>query len=90
MIKGKMTVDTPNGPGTPLLFLGLSRANCERLLQGLPIYIETADLNRLGLPPNMEVVLTGGETEEAIVAELEKEQAKRTATGSKFRMERLP
>jgi hypothetical protein len=49
-----------------LLFFGLSRGNCEKLLQGKPIRIEG---NAIGLP-GITIVIAGGETEDAIAAEL--------------------
>lgn len=54
--------------GRHLLF-GLSRGNCERLLKGEPIFINGDDL---GLPRGMGITITimGGETEEAIAADL--------------------
>jgi hypothetical protein len=52
--------------GKPLLLLGLSVENAARLLAGQPIGFDTA---ALGLPP-MQVVIVGGQTEDAIAAEL--------------------
>jgi hypothetical protein len=54
--------------GTPLLILGLSRANTEKLLAGQPIRVRTDHVDpRL---PAMNIVLMGGETEADIAAEL--------------------
>lgn len=50
------------------VLLGLSRANCERLLQGQPIRISGND-DAIGLP-GVTIVIMGGETEAAIEAEL--------------------
>lgn len=54
--------------GQPLLVIGLSAENCRRLLLGQPIPFDTAPL---GLPP-MRVLICGGQTEEAIAADLRK------------------
>lgn len=51
-----------DGDGNPLLLLGLSRANCDRLVAGQPIKI---DMAKLGLPPGI-VLLIGGETEDDV------------------------
>jgi hypothetical protein len=50
------------------VLLGLSRANCERLLQGQPMRI-SGDDPAIGLP-GVTIVIMGGETEGAIEAEL--------------------
>lgn len=55
------------GDGDTLLILGLSRTNTERLLAGKPIKVNGLDV---GLP-GIQVILLGGETEEAITAELQ-------------------
>lgn len=67
MIKGMgATAD-----GTPLVILGLSRLNTERLLDGKPIQVPAADLAQLGLPPGGPgVLLLGGETEDALLEDL--------------------
>jgi len=52
--------------GKPLLVLGLSRLNTERLLAGQPIPIDTAEV---GIP-GFSILLVAGETEDVIVAEL--------------------
>ena len=62
----KFTGSTEKG-GT-LIGLGLSRKNCERLLQHKPIIIDLEhDLN---LPFPGKIVILGGETEESMTAEL--------------------
>jgi hypothetical protein len=55
----------PNGK--KIVILGLSRENCARLLDDQPIPL---DFSQFGL--DCEVLLCGGETEEAIMRELEK------------------
>lgn len=56
------------GPdGVPTLLLGLSRANCTRMLAGDPILVEGAKLGVKGL----NVLLCAGLTEAALVDELE-------------------
>ncbi len=49
-----------------LVVLGLSRGNCEKLLEGKPILIAPEQLDGM----RQFVLLTGGETEEAITREL--------------------
>ncbi len=46
--------------GRPLLVLGLSRRNCELLLEGRPIKV---DLEEVGRPEQGVVLIVGGETE---------------------------
>jgi hypothetical protein len=58
--------------GVPLLILGLSRANTEKLLAGQPIHVRTDHVDPR--VPAMHVILMGGETEEAIAAELGQHQ----------------
>lgn len=57
----------------PLLILGLSRLNTERLLAGKPVMVDTVDLGA-GTPdatlPRVRVLLMAGETESDITAEL--------------------
>lgn len=50
--------------------LGLSRANCERLMMGKPIAFNLQDMNPKF--PDLTIMLLGGETEEAIKDELVK------------------
>lgn len=52
--------------GKPMLILGLSGENMTRLMAGEPIMLDTA---ALGLP-EMNVVIVGGRTEDAITADL--------------------
>ena len=56
--------------GTPFLLLGLSAENCRRLVAGQPIAVRADHVDpRL---PALNVLLVGGETEEAIAAEIGK------------------
>lgn len=56
--------------GGHLVILGLSRRNCELLLEGKPIRVKASDV---GIPESTdEIWLMGGESEEAIKAELAK------------------
>lgn len=55
--------------GRPMMILGLSRRNTEMLLEGRPILVHTADY---GIPGGLHIALLGGETEEAIQAEMAK------------------
>lgn len=59
--------------GRPMLGLGLSRLNCEKLLDGNPIFI---DLKVMAFESRVDlndatVLIFAGETEEAMLAELE-------------------
>lgn len=63
MIKGRLAGGRDDGK--PILFIGLSRRNTELLLEGKPI---TFDATGFGLPG--QVMLVGGETEEAILVEV--------------------
>jgi hypothetical protein len=54
--------------GDTLLLLGLSRLNARWLLRGQPIRVNGIDV---GLP-GLQVLIVGGETEDAITAELTK------------------
>lgn len=60
---------TAEGEKGKILGIGLSRLNCERLLEGKPI---TLDTQSLGLPFKLNIIIIGGETEFAITAELER------------------
>lgn len=62
----KATGRTPDGD--TVLILGLSRLNTERLLDGKPIKVDGLDV---GLP-GIQVVLVGGETEQAIGDDMQK------------------
>lgn len=48
------------------LLIGLSMENCRRLLRGEPIMFDLP----APLDPESKIIMLGGETEEAIVAEL--------------------
>lgn len=56
----------PGAGGKPVLVLGLSRANTEMLLAGKPISVELMGL----LGREATVLLTAGETDDAVLAEL--------------------
>lgn len=59
--------------GRPMLGLGLSRGNCERLLQGKPIFIDLKVMIGLRDAPDMNdatVLIFGGENENEMQAEL--------------------
>jgi hypothetical protein len=49
--------------GKPLVGIGLSRKNCERLLAGDPIKF---NLREVGLPLDIEVLVFAGETEQSM------------------------
>ena len=64
----KAIAKTPDGEA--IVVLGLSRKNCDLLLQGRPIVVRSSDIN----PERRrvkEILLMAGETEEAIKVELE-------------------
>lgn len=63
----KFTAKKPDG--STLVGLGLSRANCERLLAGQPIVVEAISL---GLPWNGTIALFAGETEAALVRDFDR------------------
>lgn len=65
MIKAVMQTDQCTGP---TLLLGLSRKNCEKLLAGQPILIKGEEVQL----PGFNVALIAGETEDSILADLEK------------------
>jgi hypothetical protein len=60
--------------GRPMIGLGLSRGNCEKLLAGKPIFIDLKVMlmNVAELPDLNEatILIFGGETEESMQAEL--------------------
>ncbi|MDE2468670.1 MAG: hypothetical protein KGL35_07995 [Bradyrhizobium sp.] len=62
--------------GRPCLGFGLSRANCEKLLEGKPIFIDLkVMLMKMDQPPDLNeatVLLFGGETEGSMSAQLGK------------------
>ena len=53
--------------GQPVLGIGLSRANCEKLLAGQAILFSTEGL--AGMPP-MEIFLMAGDTEESMAFDM--------------------
>jgi hypothetical protein len=54
-----------NDDGSQMLLLGLSKTNMDKLLEGLPIAV---DITVNGA--HLRIGIVGGETEEAIIAEL--------------------
>ena len=54
--------------GRNLVIFGLSRMNCERLLEGKPILVDMEELGMSG-----KALIVGGETEEDIKRELEEQ-----------------
>jgi len=55
--------------GTSMLVLGLSRENTNRLHEGKPIPVKVAEVDpRL---PELTVLIIAGETEDAIIAEVQ-------------------
>lgn len=60
MIKAKLTDGS--------VVVGLSRLNCEKLLQGKPINLQ---LKEMGLP-DIRILIVGGESEQSIMNELTK------------------
>ena len=66
MIRATLTTPT----GRSIVLLGLSRANIDRLTMGQPIRVNLDELLPDG-PPPAEVMISFGETEAAIVAELQ-------------------
>lgn len=56
--------------GRELLGIGLSRKNCEKLLAGHPIHFTLDEMEGSGLPWKGEILIVGGETEEAITDEM--------------------
>jgi hypothetical protein len=54
-----------SGDGRPILFLGLSRANCDRLLDDQPIAFDASAFGFDG-----RIVLVAGESEETITRQL--------------------
>lgn len=55
------------GTGRPVVGIGLSRAECDRLLEGQPIHFATDDMDNL---PVIEVYLIAGETEESMTLDM--------------------
>jgi hypothetical protein len=58
--------------GRPVLGIGLSRENCERLLQGQPIAFDTSTMDGL---PDIEVFLMAGEDEATMAMDMVREGA---------------
>ena len=56
---------TNSGSGGPVLGIGLSRENCERMLEGNPITFTTDSMAGL---PALELLLFAGETDDEIAA----------------------
>lgn len=83
MIKGRAMID-----GKPVLLLGLSRANCERLLQDQPIRITRDQLVVMGLPA-IDVLLIAGETEASISQQLGGLPLQPEVEGQTFRQVRI-
>lgn len=68
MIRAKMTgARASDGAVRQVLFLGLSRTNVEKIMAGQPIQ---AELDDVGFP-GMDLLITGGETENDIKTDLE-------------------
>lgn len=59
---------THNAQGKPIIFLGLSDLNWERLRANKPILVRLRDL--ADSLPDLDVVLLGGATEEEIVEDI--------------------
>lgn len=61
-----------NKDGKPLFIFGLSLGNCERLLQGKPIFIDLDVMARECAKSDFRgcVMIMGGESEDSIVAQL--------------------
>jgi len=55
--------------GRDIIILGLSRENVNKLLEDQPIWVDT---EAMGIPGGMHIAILGGETEEAIHADLSK------------------
>ena len=53
--------------GRPVLGIGLSRENCDRLLEGQPILFDTANMTDF---PDFTVCIIAGETDESMAASL--------------------
>jgi hypothetical protein len=49
--------------GSRVIFLGLSKENCRRLLEDQPIVVNGGEIGF----PGIEIVLIGGETEDGIL-----------------------
>lgn len=73
--------------GRPVLLLGLSRANVERLQADQPIVISADELEAMGLPA-VEVVILAGETEATIAAQLGALPLQPEVDGQRFTLRR--
>lgn len=62
MVKAKFT----DGQGHPVVILGLSAGNCQKLQEGQPIVIYMSELGA----GEGRVIIMGGETEQDITREL--------------------
>lgn len=62
--------------GRPMIGLGLSRANCKKLLEGKPIFIDLQvmmiDVKSIPDLNQATILIFGGETEESMQREIEK------------------
>lgn len=56
--------------GRPILGLGLSQRNWDKLMKGDPIVVETKEC---GLPMDMVIIIIGGENEAAILSAMVKD-----------------
>jgi hypothetical protein len=63
----KFSAETRGPLKKPVLGIGLSRANCEKLLNGRPILFSTKGMDEL---PELEIFIMAGETEEAMALDL--------------------
>ena len=61
---------TSRQDGRPVVILGLSRSNTEKLLLGQPISVDTE--TEFGIEGGPVIMIMGGETEEAMKRELER------------------
>jgi len=66
------------GGAVQVLILGLSRQNVEKLTQGKPMLVRR-EIHGAGVPPGWEIAIVFGETEQALVDELMKMGALRSA-----------
>lgn len=73
--------------GRPVLLLGLSRANVERLQADQPIVISADELEAMGLPA-VQVVILAGETEATIAAQLGAMPLQPEVGGQRFTLRR--
>lgn len=71
MLKVVMGCETHEGQKVNILLLGLSHENLDRLRAGRPIKVSEAEMSDLDMP-GVEVLICADETEEKILAEIEK------------------